>query len=131
MPHTGWFSKNGPKFLWPILGPRSGAIIPTVVGSVLTAVCLQVLGIFFGSKASKKIYEIKTGKAGEKLSREETVLQLIKDKGKVTRKEIIDALKISESAVGRILDEMEAKKQIQQVGERKAAYYILPTNNPL
>ena len=97
----------------------------------LTPVALQVLGVFFGSKASKKIYEIKTGKGEEAKGREETVLQLIKDKGKVTRKEIIDALKISESAVGRILDEMEAKKQIQQVGERKAAYYILPTNNPL
>ncbi len=33
MSRTGWFSKNGSKFLW--------AIIPTVVGSALTAVVLQ------------------------------------------------------------------------------------------
>lgn len=33
MPRTGWFSKNGSKFLW--------AIIPTVVGSALTAVIIQ------------------------------------------------------------------------------------------
>ncbi len=33
MSRNGWFSKNGSKFLW--------AIIPTVVGSLLTAVALQ------------------------------------------------------------------------------------------
>ncbi len=93
----------------------------------LTPVALQVLGVFFGSKASKKIYELKTGRGEEAKSREETVLQLIQDHGKVTRKEIMESLKLSESAVGRILDQMEGKKAIQQVGERKAAYYILPS----
>ena len=93
----------------------------------LTPVALQVLGVFFGSKASKKIYEIKTGKGEEAKGREETVLQMIKDKGKATRKEIMDALKLSDSSVGRILAEMEAKKAIQQVGDHKGTYYILPT----
>lgn len=93
----------------------------------LTPVALQVLGVFFGSKASKKIYEIKTGKGEEARSREETVLQMIRDKGKVTRKEIMDALKLSDSSAGRILAEMEAKKAIQQVGDHKGTYYILPT----
>ena len=51
----------------------------------LTAVCLQVLGIFFGSKASKKIYELKTGKAEELLTRQETVLSMIKEKGKAAK----------------------------------------------
>lgn len=92
----------------------------------LTAVALQVLGIFFGSKASKKIYEIKMGKGEEAKTREETILQKIREHGKITRKEIMDALQLSESSVGRILDQMEAGKRIQQVGERKAAYYILP-----
>lgn len=92
----------------------------------LTPVALQVLGIFFGSKTSKKIYEIKTGKREETKSREETVLQMIRERGKVTRKEIMESLKLSESAVGRILDQMEGKKAIRQVGERKAAYYVLP-----
>lgn len=93
----------------------------------LTPVALQVLGVFFGSKASKKIYEIKTGKGEEARSREETVLQMIRDKGRVTRKEIMDALKLSDSSAGRILAEMEAKKVIQQVGDHKGTYYTLPT----
>lgn len=33
MARSGWFSKNGPKFLW--------AIVPTIVGSVLTAVIIR------------------------------------------------------------------------------------------
>lgn len=92
----------------------------------LTAVSLQVLGVFFGSKASKKIYELKTGKGEEAKTREETILQMIKDKGRVEKKEIMATLKLSDSTVGRILDEMESKKKIQQVGEYKNTYYTLP-----
>ena len=95
--------------------------------SDLSPVALQVLGVFFGSKASKKIYDMKTGKAEEALGREETILQIIRDRGKVTRKEIMDALKLSDSSVGRILAEMEAKKAIQQVGSHKGTYYTLLT----
>ena len=92
----------------------------------ITAVSLQVLGIFFGSKASKKIYELKTGTGEESMTREETILQRIKDHGKVTRKEMMETLELSDSSVGRILEGMEAKKQIQQVGDYKGTYYILP-----
>ena len=103
------------------------SFIPSfTIPSDLTPVALQVLGVFFGSKASKKIYEIKTGKGEEAKSREETVLQLIKDKEKTTKKEVMAILKLSDSSVGRILDGMEAKKKIHQVGEYKDTYYILP-----
>jgi len=92
----------------------------------LTAVALQVLGVFFGSKASKKVYELKMGKAAEAKSREETILALIKERGKVTRREIMEVLKLSDSSVGRILDAMEGTKKIRQVGDYKGAHYILP-----
>lgn len=50
----------------------------------LGAVALQVLGIFFGSKASKKIYEVKSGRNPEIVaSREDTVLAIIRKNGKV------------------------------------------------
>ena len=80
----------------------------------LTKVALQVLGIFFGSKASKKIYDTKnTKKVEEALSRQDTVLDVIKDKGKITRKEVSELLSISSSTAGRLLDEMEKKGQIE------------------
>lgn len=92
----------------------------------LTAVALQVLGVFFGSKASKKIYEMKTGKAEEIKSREETVLQIVKERGRVTRREVMEALKISESSAKRVFASLEGAKKIQQVGEHRETYYILP-----
>ncbi|MBI4411844.1 MAG: DeoR family transcriptional regulator [Deltaproteobacteria bacterium] len=91
----------------------------------LTAVSLQVLGIFFGSKASKKIYELKTGKGEEMLSRQDTVLAMIKEKGKAAKRDIMEALKISDSTAGRLLDEMERKGAIIQVGQHKDTYYVV------
>lgn len=90
----------------------------------LGAVALQVLGIFFGSKASKKIYETKAGKGAVALTREQTVMGLIKERGKVERKDVMAALKISDSTAGRLLAQMEAKKLIKQVGEHKGTYYV-------
>ena len=91
----------------------------------LSPVALQVLGVFFGSKASKKIYDMKTGKAEEAFGREEAILQMIREKGKVEKKEMMTTLKLSDSTVGRILDDLQKKKQIQQVGQYKDTYYIL------
>jgi len=91
----------------------------------LSKISLQVLGIFFGSKASKKIYETKTGKSAEvALTREETVTGLIKERGKVQRKDVMAALKVSDSTAGRLLAEMEKKGLVKQVGEHKDAYYV-------
>ena len=92
----------------------------------LSKISLQVLGIFFGSKASKKIYEMKTGKSAEiALTREETVTGLIKERGKVQRKDVMAALKVSDSTAGRLLAEMETKGLVKQVGEHKDAYYVI------
>jgi uncharacterized membrane protein len=97
-----------------------------VLPADLSSVALQVLGIFFGSKASKKLYEAKSGKNPEVvLSREQTVLGIINANGKVTRKEVMEALKISHSAAWKLLNAMEAKGTIKQVGEMKAAHYVL------
>jgi len=93
----------------------------------LSSVALQVLGIFFGSKASKKLYEAKSAKNPEVvLNREQTVLGIIKANGKATRKEVMDALKISHNAAWKLLNAMEAKGTIKQVGELKATHYVLP-----
>jgi ribosomal protein S25 len=94
----------------------------------LSLVALQVLGIFFGTKASKKFYEMKTSSKPEViLSREETVLESIKKNGKITRKELIVGLKLSRSSAGRLLAGMEDKGLIKQIGaDSKDTYYVLP-----
>lgn len=92
----------------------------------LSSVALQVLGIFFGSKASKKLYEVKSGKNPEViLGREQTVLEIIQMNGKATRKEVMTALKISGSTANRLLDGMEIKGTIKKEGQLRGTCYVL------
>lgn len=96
-----------------------------VLPADLGAVALQVLGVFFGSKASKKIYDIKSGKDATVLGRQEKVMELVKSRGRITREEIMAALKVSATTAWRVLEELEKKGLIKQVGEHKDAYYVL------
>jgi len=92
----------------------------------LGAVALQVLAIFFGSKASKKIYDIKTGKeVTVALNRQDQIMELVKKRGRITRQEVMTAIKVSATTAWRVLDEMEKKGLVKQVGEHKDAYYVL------
>ncbi|MBU4483990.1 winged helix-turn-helix domain-containing protein [bacterium] len=50
---------------------------------------------------------------------------MIKANGRVTRKEVQDALKISGSTAGRLLDAMQEKGLIKQVGQYKDTHYVL------
>lgn len=94
----------------------------------LSKVTLEVLAIFFGSKASKKIYDTKSDKnVKEALNRQDAVLDAIKNKGKITRKEVGALLGISSSTAGRLLDEMEEKDLVEQIGQHKGTHYVLPT----
>lgn len=99
-----------------------------VLPNDLSLVALQVLGVFFGSKASKKIYETRNAAKPEViLSREETVLEMIKKNGKATRKEAMVGLKLSRSSAGRLLAGMEEKGLVKQVGaDSKDTHYVLP-----
>jgi predicted transcriptional regulator len=135
----------------------------------LTYVTLQVLGIFFGSKISKSIFQskaqklvdavldkgdivptpstpakveekreaepqIETSKIDKPVTEtikatskeEEIILDVIRKKGQAKREDLLTATGMSKSSLGRLLDEMEARRLIVQVGERKASYYTLP-----
>ena len=100
-----------------------------VLPADLSKVALQVLGVFFGSKASKKIYEGKSEKeVKEALSKQDTIIEMIKSKGQVTRKEVQDKLSVSSSTAGRILDEMESKGLVEQIGQYKDTKYVIKTD---
>ncbi len=126
----------------------------------LTKVTLQVLGIFFGSKLSKKIFQLKKGAVGSVVSilkgpalskaegeeekapkevapketektveavrnPEEVVLDLIRKNGRAKREDLLPATGMSRSTLGRLLEEMEKRGRIRQIGERKGSYYVL------
>ena len=123
-------SKNGSIFvyLWLIFFLVAFVIQSLVPAFTLpknlSAVALQVLGIFFGSKASKKIYETKDAK-NLVLTHKDSTLELIKSRGQVTRVEVESAFKISRSSAGRLLDSLETSGIIKQVGDYKDTYYVL------
>lgn len=91
----------------------------------LVKVCLEVLGVFFGSKASKKIYEVKQGQNAEALTREEKVLSYLKEHKEARNNDFQQILGVSESTVRRILNTMESKGLVTQHGDKKAATYKL------
>lgn len=139
----------------------------------LTSVTLQVLGIFFGSKISKQIFQSRAQKLvkavlekvapssgtpvtepappqnnvpapakieiprtdssltptlspeGRGSKEEETILDVIRQKGQAKREDFLAATGMSKSSLGRLLDKMETDGKIMQVGERKASYYKL------
>lgn len=90
----------------------------------LDKIALQVLGIFFGSKASKKIYEIKAGKGAEAATREEAVMEMIRQNGRAAKRDVMAKLSISDSTALRLLDGLQKKGLIRQEGQMKGAYYV-------
>lgn len=96
----------------------------------LGPVVLQVVGIFFGSRASKYIHETRRADAGGQTpdtdGRETEILEMIRVGGKVTNRDVAARFQVSDTSANRLLADMTAKGLIQRIGERKATYYILP-----
>lgn len=93
----------------------------------LSAVVLQVLGIFFGSRASKYIYNARLlPEAGrkERESQQAQVLDLIKSRGRLTRREVVAQLAVSAMTAYRLLYALEQQGQIRRVGDNKGTYYV-------
>ncbi|MBI2440943.1 MAG: DeoR family transcriptional regulator [Lentisphaerae bacterium] len=93
----------------------------------LSKVVLQVLGIFFGSRASKYIHATRRSQDPGVVSLRETeILEMIKGSGKVATREVAAGLQISDRTASRLLNAMVDKGLIRRVGEMKATYYVLP-----
>lgn len=56
--------------------------------------------------------------------REEAVMEMIRQNGRVTKREVMAKLPISDSTAVRLFDEMEKKGLIRQEGQMKGAYYV-------
>ena len=91
----------------------------------LTSVCLQVLAVFFGSKASKYVWESRSQPmAPAVLSRRQAlVLEMIKARGRIKNSDVAVQLGISRATVQRLLADMVVNGLIRQVGDRKSTFY--------
>ncbi|MFA7159323.1 MAG: winged helix-turn-helix domain-containing protein [Kiritimatiellia bacterium] len=92
----------------------------------LVTVCLQVLGIFFGSKTSKYVCERRSEPDEADPGREKIVLDLIASNGQASRRDVVEKLNVSERTASRLLQSMETNGLILHKGEGRGIYYILP-----
>lgn len=94
----------------------------------LDKVVLQVLGIFFGSKVSKSIYNARLLPEAERIAREGQegqVIDLLKTRGRITRKEVAEHLAVSPSTSYRLLYALEQQGRIRRKGDNIGTYYEL------
>jgi hypothetical protein len=92
----------------------------------LGPVALQVLGIFFGSRASKYVWERRgrTVPDVEIPAQGDKALELIRVKGRITNREVTEALLVSTASAKRILAALAASGQILAKGVGRGIYYI-------
>lgn len=93
----------------------------------LSKVCLQVLGIFFGSKISGKLYSMKQEAKDfetEIGGREDRILALVTEKGRVATGDAAKLLGLSNPTARRILDKLEKDGKIKQEGVGRGVYYV-------
>ncbi len=96
---------------------RSEYSLPTELSPVI----LQVLGIFFGSRASKYVHQ---GRTSVPSGLNEAALALIREQGSVSRKQIEEKFKLSERSANRLLAGLEADGLIRREGEGKGIRYV-------
>ena len=108
------------------------AYIILILSGLVIAVLLAK--IYFNSKqkpaeqkfANTGLAEYQQELQDKKEKAKEEIINIIKEKGKISNKDITEALKISEATATRYLDELEKDGKIKQVGETgKYTYYTL------
>lgn len=62
--------------------------------------------------------------------RKTLIMNMIGEKGQVTRQTVIEELRISRATAGRLLAELEADGAILRKGAGKGIYYVLPLKPP-
>jgi uncharacterized membrane protein len=102
--------------------------VPTEMGKVV----LQVLGIFFGSRASKYIHERRAAAAldpAELSARQDRILEIAKSQGKLTRADVMAALGLGRTTATLLLEDMVRSGLLRQAGSGRGVHY-LPTDKP-
>ena len=104
----------------------------------LGKVVLQVLGIFFGSKASKHVHGRRLDAVTDDMEAQARLMERLRATATLTRSDAMALLGISKSAANRLLARMQEQGLIRLVGEGRGAHYIAvpevgetPRNAPL
>lgn len=90
----------------------------------MSGLALRVLGIFFGSKASKYIHEgYFVAKPGMAANQTAVVMSLFAVKDKISRQDVIAALNVSTRTANRVLEALEEQGQIRREGAGPSTVY--------
>ncbi len=81
------------------------------------SISLQVLGIFFGTKASKQVYSWRVLQNDAKITtNEEKVMALLKEKGEITNNMVAELLGVSRYTAIRLLRNLKNAGKIEVIG---------------
>lgn len=64
----------------------------------------------------------------DRIRRPELVLKLVKTKGRIQRQDVVELLHISNQSATMLLKAMVLKGQLMKHGDKRTAYYTIPTN---
>jgi len=102
----------------------ASSLAPLWLGIGICAYVVVSVVTVWKSANSKPTMMGATSQAPKK-SPEAIILEIIRTKGQAQRHDFLSVLNLSRTSLGRILDDMEKTGQIQQIGERKSAFYAL------
>ena len=97
-------------------------------GLLLGYVAIVIFILVMDLKA-KSVVDVAPSAQPETKEPEEIILQIIREKGRAKRGDLLPHVEISKSSLVRLMDEMESAGKVTQIGERKASYYILGGKN--
>lgn len=104
--------------------PQSIILLLYIALVIVALFLMPVQGPAQDEEAEK--VERDSGVSGARKGPEEVVLNVIRQMGKVKRADLLPRVEMSKSSLVRLLDQMEKKGLIVQVGERKASFYTIP-----
>lgn len=77
------------------------------------------------NKPPSRLSSAAGGEEDSEMTAQKIILNVIRERGKAQRHDLLPQVGLSRSNLGRLLDQMEAQGLIRQVGERKCSYYVL------
>lgn len=89
---------------------------------------LQVVGIFFGSRASKALYGRRRNeviRSAAEMERQTQLLALVGERGQITRVEVSDRFGVSEATAKRLLQALMEQGRLEKRGEGHGVYYVM------
>lgn len=101
---------------------RPEFVLPDEIGKVV----LQVLGIFFGSRASKYVWESRSQPEDPAVvsQRAAQIMNLVKNRGSLRNRDVAELFRISDASARRLLSAMVDQGLLRRMGTLRGTTYV-------